>query len=815
MNSVESDGNQAKVEVWDELAALRAELQAVRAERDRLAVALREREALLNKSEQAANVGSFVWNPSDDSLIWSRHTFTMAGLDPARFAGNLSDAMAELIHPDDLPNIAGQIEAMVREKHTWPMEFRIIRPDGQIRWWRSSAEFTFDEHGEIAKGIGFHFDITERKQSEQALAAERNLLRTLIDALPDWVYVKDLESRYVIANQAMARGLDLSDPAEVVGKTTKDIHSPDLAEMYLRRDEEVMHSGETSLVFEPVRLPSGEVREFMTIKAPLRDAQGAIIGLVGASRDVTEIRRAEQALRESEEKYRLLAETANDLIIAYDLEGRLTYVNPAALQLTGYSLEEALQMNIMDVVAPEHLEAVRQRLARPAGGDMGRYLYDVALLTKSGERIHLEVSSTPLTRDGRIVGMLAVCRDLTERKRLEEQLRQAQKMETVGRLAGGVAHDFNNLLTAILGYSDFVQAALPPDDPVQRDVAEIVRAAERAARLTAQLLAFSRRQVMQFRPLDLNELVLDMGRMLRRVVGEDIELAVLPVAERGQVNADRSQLEQVLINLAVNARDAMPDGGKLTIRTADVTLPDPHSSARQGPAQRVAPLIGGAEEPLPAGHYVLLSVADTGCGMDAEVMSHLFEPFFTTKEVGKGTGLGLATVYGIVKQHGGDIQVRSEPGRGTTFDIYLPRLTEPAAHARPSAAKETLPRGHERILLVEDEPTVRATLARMLRGLGYAVWEAGSGEEALRLVQRNRLELDLLVTDVVMPHMGGRELADRLAVECPTCGVLFMSGYTNDAILRHGVSEQRAALLEKPFGLRDLAYKVRAVLDGG
>jgi len=372
-----------------------------------------------------------------------------------------------------------------------------------------------------------------------------------------------------------------------------------------------------------------------------------------------------------------------------------------------------------------------------------------------------------------------------------------QKMEAIGQLAGGVAHDFNNLLTVINGFGELLAVRLEPTDPRRALVEEILKAGERAAALTQQLLAFSRRQVMVVQVVDLNEVVADTERMLRRLIGEDVELITLPDPELGRVRADPRQLQQVILNLAVNARDAMPHGGKLTIETANVELDETY--ARQHAA-------------ITPGAYVMLAVSDTGHGMDAETRSRIFEPFFTTKEQGKGTGLGLAMVYGIVKQSNGDIWVYSEPGQGTTFKLYFPRVDDAERPAPPGAPQE-IPHGTETILLVEDEPQVRALARRVLEACGYTVLEAARGDEALQCCQQHAEPIHLLLTDVVMPGMGGPAVARLMARVHPEIKVLYMSGYTDAAVARHGMLEAGAALLQKPFTPTTLAQQVRRVLD--
>jgi signal transduction histidine kinase/CheY-like chemotaxis protein len=387
--------------------------------------------------------------------------------------------------------------------------------------------------------------------------------------------------------------------------------------------------------------------------------------------------------------------------------------------------------------------------------------------------------------------------DITEQRRTERKLQISQRLEAVGRLAGGVAHDFNNMLSVIMGFTGFAIDSLREADPLRADLMEAQNAAERAAELTSQLLAFSSKQVLEPEVINPNEIVLRMQRMLRRLLGEDIELAVGIARSVGSIKADAGQIEQVIMNLAVNARDAMPQGGKLVIETANVALDEEAARGREG---------------IEPGRYVKIAVSDTGCGMDAATKERVFEPFFTTKEMGKGTGLGLATAYGIVRQSGGAVIVRSEPGEGATFEIYLPRVDEPAAEK----ALKSLPAvatGEETVLIVEDEHAVRALAERMLRNAGYRVLVACDGGEALLLCEKHGGEIDLLLTDVVMPQMSGKELADRLAETRPEMKVLYMSGYTDEAIDHHGVLDAETHFIAKPFTVSELTHKVRNTLD--
>jgi PAS domain S-box-containing protein len=521
-------------------------------------------------------------------------------------------------------------------------------------------------------------------------------------------------------------------------------------------------------------------------------------------RDLTERKRAEQELRESEERYRDLVENAHDLIYEHDLQGNYTSANKAAERITGYSHEESLALNLKDTVTPEYLKKAVEMLSRKLAGEKVT-AYELEILAKDGHHVTVEVDTRLVLKDGVPVGVQGIARDITERKRLEtalheseEQLRQSQKLEAIGQLAGGVAHDFNNLLTAINGYSALALRRLGDDHPVSSYLDEIKKAGDRAANLTRQLLAFGRKQLLQPLAINLNDIVGDMIKLLKRLIGEDIQLITRPSANLKQIKADPGQLEQVLVNLVVNARDAMPRGGAVTIETANTTLDGSYANRHLG---------------VTTGEYVMLAISDTGVGMDHDTQSRIFEPFFTTKEVGKGTGLGLSTVYGIIKQSGGNVWVYSEPGKGTTFKVYLPQV-EDEVTALESKAQVILKRGSETVLLVEDEEMVRKLASELLEDSGYVVLSAGGGEEALKLATSHKARIDLLITDVVMPKISGKEVAEQLTRIHPETKVLSMSGYTDEAIVHHGIVDSNIAFIQKPFSERALAQKIREVLDG-
>jgi PAS domain S-box-containing protein len=514
-------------------------------------------------------------------------------------------------------------------------------------------------------------------------------------------------------------------------------------------------------------------------------------------RDVTSRKRMEAGLRDSEEKYRLLFERNLAGVYRATVDGRLLECNRAFAQMLGYGspAEAMAQPSAAFHASEEGHEIFLERLRRE--GSLLNHEYQAP--RRDGTPIWLIGNFSLLEGEGGEEILLGTIFDMTDRRRLQEQLLQAQKMEAIGRLAGGIAHDFNNLLTAVSGYTELLLGRLSDGDPGREHALEIRQAGQRAAALTQQLLAFSRRQVLEPRVLDLNSVISDMERMLRRVIGEDIDLTASLDPSLWRTRADPSQIEQAILNLVVNARDAMPRGGRLTIETGNAELDerytDRYASFRPGP-------------------HVMLAVSDTGVGMSPELQARLFEPFFTTKELGKGTGLGLSTTYGIVKQSGGSIWVYSEPGQGTTFKIYLPRCDDPLDRREEPAPPATrTPTGTERVLLVEDEPEVRRLVERLLRMNGYAVVSAPGPAEALAAVRAGQEGVDVLVTDVVMPGMNGRELARALASRVPGLRVLYMSGYTDAAIAQQGILEPGTAFLSKPFTPDGLARKLREVLD--
>jgi two-component system cell cycle sensor histidine kinase/response regulator CckA len=633
----------------------------------------------------------------------------------------------------------------------------------------------------------------ERKRSEEALRESEATLQVFINAIPEPALLLDVEGTIVAANRAMAERLG-GDLIDIVGRYAYGLLPEAIAASRKQHIQAAVRSRKASVFEDAMR-----GRSYINYVYQVLDTGGTVTRVAIFALDITDRKRAEEAVQRSEEQYRTLVEGVKDVIFALSPDAAVTALNPAFEEITGWTRDEWLGKPFVGLLHPDDIPPALDLLGLVLRGE-SRGAVRLRVRTRGGEHRVGEFRANAQLRDGAVAGILGIVRDITDRVRLEDELRQAQKMEAVGRLAGGVAHDFNNLLTAISSYSELLLADFAREDPRRADVEEIRKATERAAGLTRQLLAFSRRQVLQPKVLDLNAVIGGAEKLLRRLIGENIMLVTRLDPALGAVRADAGQLEQVIMNLAVNARDAMRDGGTLTLETANIEF---EAAAQTAEQSIVAP-----------GSYVLLLVRDTGAGMDAQTKRHLFEQFFTTREKGRGTGLGLATVYGIVKQSGGFIWVDSEPGQGTTFRINLPRVdavARPAERSEPPAQPATA--GTETILLVEDEDAVRAVVRESLRRQGYAVLEAPNAEAALEISAGFGGHIELLLTDVVMPGLSGRALADRLVVERPDTKVLYMSGYTDDAIVRHGVLEPGLNYLQKPFTPDVLTHRVREVLN--
>jgi two-component system, cell cycle sensor histidine kinase and response regulator CckA len=649
----------------------------------------------------------------------------------------------------------------------------------------------------------------KKRQILRELKDDHEFLLAVIDRIGDGIFVKDKDHRLVVLNEIMC-GMFGQKREVLIGKSDYDFLPRGEADVFWEKDNEVIRTGRENVNEETITDSHQVTRTLVTKKNLYSDPLGREF-VVAVARDVTKQKQTEQALRESEELMRLVIDTTPAHIFVKNRKGEFLLVNKMASESHGVTPQEMLGKNELQLAgdSKDKLEQIRKFLADDQeiiDSQKPKFIPEEPLLLPDGTTQWLQTTKIPLTLKGKSDYVLGVAIDITGRKNAEDELKkknemlvQSQKMEAVGRLAGGIAHDFNNLLTAIIGYGELLKLNGSVDTDSLQCIEEVLKSAKRAASLTQQLLAFSRKQVLQPKIVDLNKLINETQVMLRRLIGEDIELIVKQEPDLGKVKADPGQIEQVIMNLVVNARDAMPTGGKLTIETRNVCLGcdvrEAHFSVKEG-------------------YYVRLSVNDSGIGMTEETKKHLFEPFFTTKERGKGTGLGLSTVYGIIQQSSGNILVTSAVGKGAAFDIYLPMVRDIEEDEREARVKAAARGGNETVLIVEDEDVVRNMLSRALNGYGYTVLEARNGREALSLLSDRRSgRIDLLVTDVVMPEMSGEALARKIVEKDPGVKVLYISGYTNDAVVHHGVLDKGVQFLQKPFTPQSLARKVLDILN--
>ncbi len=641
-------------------------------------------------------------------------------------------------------------------------------------------------------------DVTARRQAARQLEESERRLRTIFDNEPECVKLLGAACTLVDMNPAGLRMIEADSLTQVIGQSIISLILPEYRAAFADLSERVLRGEAGTLEFE-IQGIKGTRRWLETHAVPLDDGLGET-KVLGLTRDITERKRAEAALGKSEARTQLLVRSSNIGLWDWNPNTNEVYYSAEWKSQLGYTNDELpnLFSEWESRLHPEDREATLAAVQSFLNGRDLDYEVEFRLRHKDGSWVWI-LARANLERNSNShpVRMMGCHIDITERKQLELQLQQAQKMDAVGQLAGGVAHDFNNLLTIISGYSEIMLTMLDTADPMRESVKAISEAGERAASLTRQLLAFSRKSVLEPKVLDLNALVSDTGKMLRRLIGEDILLTIVLDPKLSRVKVDPGQLDQVLMNLVVNARDAMPKGGKITLETSNVELDDAYAATHMD---------------CTPGRYVLLAVSDTGCGMAPEVKARIFEPFFTTKGVGKGTGLGLAMVYGIVKQSGGNIEVYSEPGFGTTFKIYLPAVADRESRSNKLDSGNNFG-GTESILLVEDEDGVRGLALLVLQSKGYKVLAATDGRDALRVLDKHPDPIDLLVTDVVMPGLDGRDLEETLRRRFPQIKVLFTSGYTDDAIVRHGVLHDEVSFLQKPYTPLSLARKVREVLD--
>jgi two-component system, cell cycle sensor histidine kinase and response regulator CckA len=651
----------------------------------------------------------------------------------------------------------------------------------------------------------------ELKETEKSLRESEEKYRLIAENTADLISILDMNMRFTYVSPASKRLRGFTDQ-EAMEQTLDQVLTPESMRLGLSVFEREMQL-EASGTADPNRMRTLELEQYKrdgsiiwveVSVSFMRDRDGKPIGILLVSRDITGRKRADEALRDSEEKHRRIVEALSDAVLLRS-KGIVIYVNPAALKLLRANHpEDLIGKPYLDLVHPDDRALSAERIKKSIDENWVAPLREHRLLTLDGQVVQVESTGVPVKYRGE-TQVFGVVRDITARKREEEEKAklqdrylQSQKMESVGRLAGGVAHDFNNMLGVILGHAEMALEKVDPAQPLHANLQEVRKAAERSSDLTRQLLAFARKQTVSPKVLDMNETVAGMLKMLRRLIGEDIHLAWLPGMNLWPIKMDPSQIDQILANLSVNARDAIVGVGKVTIETENVSFDEAYCADHAG---------------FVPGEYVMLVLSDNGCGMDKEVLGKLFEPYFTTKGVGKGTGLGLATVYGIVKQNNGFINVYSEPDQGTTIRIYLPRHEGKAKQEQIEVLKEPVVRGQETVLVVEDEPALLDLSKIMLEMQGYRVLTAGTPGEAIRLAEEHAGEIHLLMTDVVMPEMNGRDLAKKMLSLYPNLKRLFMSGYTANVIAHHGVLDEGVYFLQKPFSRKDLVAKVRAALD--
>ena len=754
-------------------------------ERRKMEEALYESEKKLKEAQRVARVGSWELDLMQNKLWWSNEVYRIFELEPQEFEATY-EAFLSNVHPDDYDFVNEVYTNSVHNRVPYDIVHRLQMKDGRIKYVNMRCETKYDASGKALRSIGTVLDITQLKQSEFALRQSEEKFRSVIEQSGEGITLADSDGNYTTINPAFCKMTGYSE-AELLTMNVRDLLPPG-TKLFLFPKVMKGQTGrrETELVKKDgSRFPS-EINGY-----PINlDDKKLVMGTV---RDITERKKLDN------EKTMLAyaVKSIRECVSVTDTEDNIIFVNDAFLKTYGYKRSELIGKPIEIVRSANNPpEVMREILPKTL---QGGWTGEIMNRKKDGTEFPVSLSSSVIqSNNGHPDALIGVTIDITKRKQLEEQLQQSQKLEAIGQLAGGVAHDFNNLLTVINGYSSILLDKLDEDDKMYKDIQQIALAGERAGSLTEQLLAFSRKQIIQPDILNLNHIVQETEKILRRLIGEDIALQTRLEENIGYIKADSGQMNQIIINLVVNARDAMPDGGQLTIETDIFEIDVEYRSGHL----KVQP-----------GKYVVLSISDNGIGMDEQTKSRIFEPFFTTKGIGKGTGLGLSTVYGIVKQNGGYIWVYSVAGKGTTFKIYLPQIEgEAVVKKQKESSLETL-YGTETILLVEDEYEVCQLTAEILQSSGYQVLQASHGVEAMAVANKYSDAINLLLTDVVMPKMSGKKLSENLKKLYPGLKVVFISGYTNEAISRSGILNKGTVFMQKPFSPRALLSLIRKTLD--
>ena len=778
-------------------------------ERKRMEKELQENEERFRIAAESASDLIWEWDILSARLDWFGQIDELLGYAPGEFPRTI-EAWENIIHPEDHDRVMNTLDRHLKTREPYYEEYSVQRKDGTWRFWTDRGKAFWDERGTPYKMVGACTDITEHKQAEEKVRESEERFRSLAHLASDAILTMNSDGNIVFWNEASENIYGYSS-AEILGKSYLTLVPERLRNVQQERTEKAVSNGELHIsdkVVEGIGLRKDGTEFPVELAVSLLQTKEGMF-FTAIIRDITERKRVEEALRESEERVRSIVENANDAIYFVDSRGTIRFFNRKAVEIYGYTVEEVLGKPY-SVLVPKRLQEIHGKwmdkfLSLDESAISGKIVEGTGE-RKDGSEFYAETSTALLKQRGETY-LVAIIRDITERKKAEEeraklelQLRQSQKMEAVGHLTGGIAHDFNNILTAIIGYASLLQMKMKEDEPLRSNVEQILGAAARAATLTQSLLAFSRRQIINPKPVNMNEIVNRAEKLLVRIIGEDIEFESILAAEDPIIIADDGQIEQVLMNIATNARDAMPDGGRLSIKTELTEIDEQYIKTHS---------FGKV------GDYVLLSVSDTGVGIDEKIRDQIFDPFFTTKEVGKGTGLGLSMVYGIVKQHDGYINWYSEPVKGTTFKIYFPlSRTVPSVDFRET--REAVPDvigGTETILIAEDDAAVRKLTKDILEQSGYTVIEAIDGDDAIKVFMENEEKIRLLILDVIMPKKNGREAYEEIKRINPDIKFFFISGYTANVIHKKGILDKSFNFILKPVSPNELLGKVREVLD--